>query len=122
MNKPIITLSLFSVALWGALQGCVDHNFGQPFEVDCSDTETISYSQDVVPIINTKCALSGCHDGLSGIPDWTQLGNLQDRGSEVQRRITLPLTDGSKMPRVGSITEEQRQILYCWIEQGAQDN
>ena len=103
---------------------CADHNFGAPFFVDCNGVEAVSYAADVAPIIEQNCAISGCHDGTTDLPNWTDLSNLQntDYNKEIQRRITLPLTDGDKMPAEGSITQEEREAIYCWISQGAQDN
>ncbi len=107
----------FSVIM---ITSCVDHNLGSPFIVECDGNTTVSYTNDVAPIILAKCA--GCHNSSSGLPDWTVLSNLQESGQEVQRRITLPLTDPGKMPRTGSITQAEREAIYCWIEQGAPNN
>ena len=104
---------------------CVDHDFGAPHFVDCSGAKAYSYNLEVNPIITNKCAVPDCHDGSNpDLPDWTVLSNLQnsDNKKEIKRRITLPDTDGDKMPKEGTITQEERQAIYCWIEQGAQDN
>jgi len=103
---------------------CADHDFGSPFFVDCTTAEEYSYVLDVSPVIAENCATAGCHDGSTWLPDWTDINNLQniDHQKEIKRRITLPLTDGEKMPREGSITAVEREKIYCWIEQGAKDN
>lgn len=123
MTKPAFALIIFVTGLFTLLDGCVDHNFGSGFTVECDANDPeLSYTSDIVPIISANCLFPGCHGDNDDIPDWSVLANLQARGSEVQRRITLPLTDADKMPREGSITEEEREALYCWIQQGAQDN
>lgn len=118
------TIILASCILLFTLHACVDHNLQAPFTVNCSGVEDISYSNDVVDVINANCAVPGCHDGSPGLPDWTELSNLQNgtHQKEIKRRITLDLADPDKMPRVGSITQEERELIYCWIEQGAKDN
>ncbi len=122
MKKSILKTCILLIFLLYITEACVDHNIGSSFIVSCDNSATISYSANVVPIIQTKCAIEGCHVSGTGLPDWTVLSNLQEKKSEVQRRITLPLTDPDKMPRVGSITQEERQTIYCWIQQGALDN
>jgi hypothetical protein len=119
-------LLIVSVALC-FLYSCVNHDLSEdeaavPFVVDCTGATEYSYSEDIVDIINANCAVSGCHDGSTTLPNWTNHETLADEGAEVQRRITLPLNHPEKMPRVGSITTEERQKLYCWIEQGALNN
>ncbi|HEY9049529.1 MAG TPA: hypothetical protein VIN08_26705 [Ohtaekwangia sp.] len=122
MKRSVLPLCTIILAMMIVTESCVDHNIGSSFIVTCDNAVTISYSANVVPIIQTKCAIEGCHVSGTGLPDWTVLSNLQEKKSEVQRRITLPLTDPDKMPRVGSITQEERQTIYCWIQQGALDN
>ena len=99
---------------------CVDHNLSSSFIVECDNATSVSYTTIVSPIIQSKCVT--CHNSSSGLPDWSVLSNLQEKGSEIQRRITLPLTDPKKMPRSGSITQEEREAIYCWIQQGALNN
>lgn len=99
---------------------CVDHNLSSSFIVECDNATEMSYATVVAPIIETKCVT--CHNSSSGLPDWSVLSNVQENGAEIQRRITLPLTDPGKMPRSGSITQEEREAIYCWIQQGALNN
>ncbi|MBT1686993.1 hypothetical protein [Dawidia soli] len=108
------------VLLLAVTQACVYHNQDEPAPagVDCT-TADVDYTQNIVPVINTKCAFTGCHDGASGIPDWKVLSNLQEHAAEVQRRTQLPATDPDHMPRTGSLTESEKNALYCWIENGA---
>ncbi|RAW01233.1 hypothetical protein [Pseudochryseolinea flava] len=120
--KIRFSIFLFVITiLFNVLYGCVSHDLAGPFVVECTE-EVLRYEVDIVPIINANCAISGCHDGSNSLPDWTDHETLAGEGAEVQRRITLPLNDPAKMPRVGSITAEERQKLFCWIEQGALDN
>ena len=114
--RPSYTITLLIVVF----AACVDHNLSSSFIVECDSGTTVSYSGVVAPIIQSKCVI--CHNSSSGLPDWSVLTNLQEHGSEIQRRITLPLTDPDKMPRSGSITQEEREAIYCWIQQGAPNN
>ncbi len=47
-------------------QSCVDHNLPEPEVGACS--VTVSFADEVNPIINTSCAIPGCHNGDNGAP------------------------------------------------------
>ena len=85
-------------------------------------SDTIPVEKSVQKIIMANCLLTDCHGDDPALPNWGNLSVIKDHTDEIQRRITLPDADPEKMPRIGSITEEERHIIYCWIEQGALDN
>ncbi len=67
-----------------------------------------SYEFEVAPIINTNCAVSGCHDG-SGATDWTNFENVQNNADNIALR-----TENRTMPPGGSgyeLTDEQFDYL-----------
>lgn len=77
-----------------------------------------SLSMDVMPIINANCAVSGCHDGKSGIPDWSDTENVIQSASLIKQR-----TQNKTMPPAGrSITDDEIQTIACWVNDGAKDN
>lgn len=85
--------------------------------VSKGDTGT-SYQNDVGPIIMTSCAISGCHNGDNGsITDFTNFGLVQNKADEIKRR-----TQNGSMPQTGSITEEEKALIACWVDEGAKDN
>lgn len=88
--------------------------------IDCSSVSPISFSATVQPLVTTKCAISGCHNGDNGAErNWTVPENLQDHASEVKRRIQLPEGDPAHMPATGELTDTELRNLVCWVEQGA---
>jgi hypothetical protein len=91
--------------------------------VDCTDSKAVKFDEDIKPIINTKCAIKGCHNGDNGNDiNWTVLANFQKHANGVKRRVTLAPSDPDKMPRIGQLTLDQIQLIVCWVEQGALDN
>jgi hypothetical protein len=103
------------------IQSCVDHDLPET-EIDPCSAE-VSFDAEVKPIVNTSCAISGCHDGSLG-PDrnWTLFNAFQAKSSNVKDRITRPPGTPGHMPAVGSLTSDQIQTIVCWVDQGAQDN
>jgi hypothetical protein len=77
-----------------------------------------SLEDDVIPIITSNCAVSGCHDGNSGIPDWSDKDNVIENAANIKN-----LTGNGTMPPGGrSITEEEISTIACWVDDGAADN
>jgi hypothetical protein len=77
-----------------------------------------SFMDDVMPIITANCAVSGCHDGNSGIISWANKNNVIANASNIKTR-----TGNGTMPPAGrSITDEEIQTIACWVDDGAEDN
>lgn len=104
-----------------AFQSCVDHTLPEP-EIDPC-TVTVSFVSDIKPIIDTSCALTGCHNGDNGADrNWTVFSNFQTKRANVKDRITRPPGTPGHMPAAGSITDDQIQSIVCWVDQGGLNN
>ncbi|CAN5347590.1 hypothetical protein BH23BAC1_BH23BAC1_08340 [soil metagenome] len=77
----------------------------------------ISFQASIKPIIESSCAISGCHVAGTAIPDFTAFNNLQSRAAGVKSR-----TQSKDMPRNGSLTDEQIAQIACWVDDGALNN
>ena len=101
---------------------CVEHDFSvKTFE--CGSEDEVSYDLDVSPIVESSCAISGCHDGSNGADlNWNDFSKFQSHAAEVKDRITRPPGEPGHMPATGSITDTEIQTIVCWVDQGAQDN
>jgi hypothetical protein len=82
------------------------------------DTGT-SYDTQIKPILTTRCALSGCHDGSSSLPNWTVLSNVQANAQNIKSRTTNRI-----MPPAGQtpLTDDQIALIACWVDDGAKNN
>jgi hypothetical protein len=77
----------------------------------------ISLDREIMPLLAANCAVSGCHDGKSGIPDWTIKTNVINKASLIKQK-----TQNKSMPKVGSITDAEIQTIACWVDDGALNN
>jgi len=82
------------------------------------DTSVVSYAKLVKPLIDSKCATSGCHDASAA-------GNLilTTYTSVVVRkdRVKVRAIDQKDMPSSG-LSSSEISILQRWLDQGAQFN
>lgn len=76
----------------------------------------ISFSGAIAPIISTKCAISGCHNG-SQAPDFRSFANIQANAGQIKT-----LTGNRTMPQEGSLTQTQIDMIACWVDDGALQN
>jgi hypothetical protein len=102
-----------------------NHSIGVKDAEGCSVTLTItvpkgksgtSWINDIRPIIVTSCAKSGCHDGVSRV-DLRILANAQKNKAEIKSE-----TKSRNMPREGSLTQSQIDLIGCWVDDGGLNN
>lgn len=78
----------------------------------------ISFASQIKPIIDTKCAIPGCHNGDNGANrNWTVFANVKENAASIKTR-----TGNRSMPQTGSLTQEQIDIIACWVDDGALNN
>ncbi|MGK7392406.1 MAG: hypothetical protein ACNS60_18775 [Candidatus Cyclobacteriaceae bacterium M2_1C_046] len=80
----------------------------------------VSYDTQVKPILINNCAISGCHDGSNGASrNWTVFSNVQDKAENIKTR-----TSNGTMPPEGNgtLTQEQIDLIACWVDDGALNN
>jgi hypothetical protein len=78
----------------------------------------VSFAGEIQPIIDTKCALTGCHNGDNGAErNWTIFSNVKTNASNIKTK-----TGDRSMPLTGSLTQDQIDLIACWVDEGAQNN
>ena len=119
MQKLVRFLFCFSLVSLVSLDACVYHDFS-----DYVCTETYTFADDIRPIIETKCAISGCHNGDMG-PDlnWNNFEKFHQRVASglVKYRVTHRIMPPSFSPE-GPLSQEQINAIACWSDEGALNN
>lgn len=88
--------------------------------VSC-DVSNVTYSNDVVAIINSSCATTGCHvAGGSGPGDFTNYNELKAKvdNNTFQTRVLIDKT----MPPSAPLSDCELSILQTWVDNGALNN
>jgi hypothetical protein len=83
------------------------------------DGANISFATNVFPIIQTSCAVTGCHaagstNGPGPLTSYTEIKNAAAR--------IKPAVVSRFMPKVGSLTTSQIKTISCWVDAGAPNN
>jgi hypothetical protein len=101
-------------------------------KTDFSSLKEVSYSTEIVPIINANCTFSGCH-GASEAESFKLLSynDVMDagvkEGSPEKSKFYNSLKSLKQekiMPRLpySPLTDAQILSIYVWIGQGAKNN
>jgi hypothetical protein len=96
-------------------------------------TEPVNFSKDIVPILDSKCNISGCHNAGGTKPDLSadKAFSSLDNGGYININdpensdIYLWLTGkkGSVMPPGGPNNPDNlNELIKAWVKQGAQNN
>ncbi len=96
--------------------GCL---FPKAVFVGRGDTGT-SLADEIMPIIQTKCAITNCHNG-SQEPNFSSPANVRTHAAKIKQ-----LTQSGEMPKSGSaggsLSASQKALIACWVDDGAKDN
>jgi uncharacterized membrane protein len=121
MNKKSIFLSVLMIAFITVVAGCYydKEELLYPNNVDCA-TVSAKYSTDIAPLMQNKCATSGCHDAAGAragvvLETYTQV-------SSSAAAINNACIVNRTMPPSGGLTVTETSALKCWISSGAPNN
>ncbi len=91
----------------------------------CDGTVT-SYTTDIAPLIKAKCSTglgsgTGCHDAwiltYNGLKGAVENGTLLQTTILDQSMPQIPNSFG-----IAALTEAEKNLLICWVENGALEN
>jgi len=85
---------------------------------DCTTTPA-SFSDEIFPLVTTKCAIPACHDasGQGG-----QVFQSYNQISSAKDLIYLRAIVQKTMPASGFLTTAEYNSLKCWLERGAKND
>ncbi len=108
------------VAFFAATVGCENLNQEELFPVETfeCDPATVTFEAVVKPIIDTNCAIAGCHVPGTGRVNLQNFDVIVFNREDIRTRVIT-----RDMPRAGlSLTSLEVNQIVCWIDSGAQDN
>lgn len=123
MNKLILSLVTFT-ALSITQQSCKNEVLP---DVNAAD---LCFERDVLPIFVSNCAMSGCHDAVTGADDYvlTNYGTItgSDGGKGINpgnpnRSEIWEVIESGEMPPKRALTSMEKSIIKTWIADGAKN-
>lgn len=119
--KQFSLIAVFAfVGVWG-MQSCQHEQMGDPNAAIC-------FERDILPIFNSKCAMSGCHDAGTAAEGY-DLSNYSKivgdgivKGKPGKSEIYEEIEDGEMPPKgYTKLSDAEKQLLYDWIADGAKN-
>jgi SprB repeat len=118
-DGPYVTSNLFT----GLQEG--DHRIGIKDVNDCEvqlnitvphGFTEVSWMNEILPLVEEKCSINNCHDGKFR-PDLRKYEK-----ASFYAGMMKDLTMKRIMPFEGSLTQDQIDLIGCWVDDGALQN
>jgi hypothetical protein len=111
-----------SIVLTGSIflfSSCYNHKEEILYGVSSCDGVNASYAASVSAIIQTNCAISGCHaDGSTNGPGaLTTYEKIRNSAVDIKSAVVTGV-----MPQGGKLTSTQIKTISCWVDGGAANN
>ncbi len=86
--------------------------------VEIFEKEEVSFVESIRPILDTNCAITGCHVAGTSRQNFTLFERVQQLSTEIKRRTqSLEMPPGNR-----TISQSDIALIACWVDQGARDN
>jgi hypothetical protein len=115
-------LSFLSVLFFLFFASCVNNKKDEPIPITASECGSITYTANVVPIIQQNCTTPYCHDAGSVNGNFNNYEELKIRVDDGRFRNSVIEGKTPVMPQTGKLPDAQIRILQCWLNNGAPKN
>lgn len=85
---------------------------------DCSGINA-TYAASVAPLIQSRCAVAGCHasGSTNGPGELTNYTQIKNAAGSIRSAVVL-----GTMPKGSSLSAGEKKIISCWVDAGAPNN
>ncbi len=120
MNKRFILFSLLISLGFSACSSDDDNgDNGDNGNIVC-ETDNLRFAEDIQPIIDANCAISGCHPaGSSRAMDTYEAVRDYALDGSLVTRINLPASNPQSMPPTGPLDDCTIEKITAWVNDGA---
>ncbi len=115
----ILMLPIMAANFTGCYYDKAELLYGASGTVNCT-TISAKFSTDVKPVIQNKCATSGCHNaaGAAGGAVLETYTQIAAQSARIRQRCVIDKT----MPSSGSLPAAEIAAIKCWIDSGGPNN
>jgi hypothetical protein len=131
MKKISVLLFLLSLFVMASLNGCTKDKTPMPVATSSTpcDPNKVYFQKDIMPILNSNCAKSGCHDAATST-DGVNLSTYEGARQQVSpgrpgdSKIIEMINEDDEDKRMPPppntpLSADQKNLLIKWIQQGA---
>ena len=117
--KKLITLFTFLCFVMVFTTCSKSGGGGGSTNVDCSTVSNKAFTADVNPVIQTFCNIPNCHaagsqNGPGPLTNYNEVFNA--------RALVRSVIASGTMPKMATLSANQRNSITCWIDSGAPPN
>ena len=118
-NRNISNIKLATLALLVAVVAASCNKKENLDDVDCGKVNA-KFAANVKPIIDAKCATSGCHNANSSNGDFTNYAGVKAKADDgsIKKRVLAQ----KNMPPSNPLSFDELKKIKCWLASGAQNN
>jgi hypothetical protein len=102
------------------MSGCYYHKeeLLYPDSLNCTTTPA-RFSTDIAPLIQSRCAISGCHaaGSTNGPGPLTSYTLIKNAAPEIKAAVVSRF-----MPKTGTLSQLEIKKISCWVDAGAPEN
>lgn len=106
------------ILLMSIIVGLVSCSYDKEVLSPCGTTAA-TFADDVLPLVQTRCATPQCHGSNStniGGP-FTNYSQIKAKATQIRQAVVSGV-----MPKGSTLTQDQINVISCWVESGALDN
>lgn len=103
-----------------ALHGCYYDNEEELYPNNFCDTANVTFNATIFPLIQSSCAIPGCHVTGAQSPNLSQAAEVLSiaNNGNLKARVVLNKT----MPPSGALPACDRAAIQSWLDAGAPNN
>jgi hypothetical protein len=127
MTQKLLVLTVGLSILYCCLPACTSDQLPEPMVLAVCDTLQATYDTNVKEIIDRTCAYSGCHIDASignfltyqGMRGRLETGSIRNRVISLRHDPTVGMPpDYGPADRPVDLTQEELEIIQCWLDAG----
>ena len=113
---PVLFVLFFGMVAYFLISSCRKNEYKN---IDCNKISA-KYSSDIFPLVSAKCNSSGCHATGSSRGDFTTYQGLKAKADNGTLEKTVLVN--KTMPPSGALSQDDRNKIKCWLNNGAPNN
>jgi uncharacterized membrane protein len=116
--KRTVTVFILGTMISLLAFSCRKDSDDEGYTPECSG-DAPKFAANVNPLIQSRCATSGCHAAGSGNGPGAldNHGHIKHNASAIRSAVA-----SGRMPKNGTLTKEEKNRIICWIDAGAKND